>query len=278
MNHLNWQFIQDNADAILYSGMIKLIETSPQSIHQSTFKNSGNYLISLKDKNLYIGEGKALESRLKQQANPSTSTFYKTFVKLAEAKIPINLFQVKAIETNLGRKEMEEFGIVNLETPLNKFQLGKREKFEGNDSGLWDVVQSSFQNLLLEGEDELVNQCFVSWYEVVVPKSPGIYLVKNKEGQLIYIGESSDILERYKTHSSKTYFSALRRHIGTELLNYQLIEKNNKKQYFTADQDADVSNYLHNCSVVAYPISIGRYEMEEYLIKKYQPFLNRKAK
>ena len=157
MNHLNWQFIQDNADAILYSGMIKLIETSPQSIHQSTFKNSGNYLISLKDKNLYIGEGKALESRLKQQANPSTSTFYKTFVKLAEAKIPINLFQVKAIETNLGRKEMEEFGIVNLETPLNKFQLGKREKFEGNDSGLWDVVQSSFQNLLLEGEDELIN-------------------------------------------------------------------------------------------------------------------------
>ncbi|VTQ01781.1 GIY-YIG nuclease family protein [Sphingobacterium daejeonense] len=103
-------------------------------------------------------------------------------------------------------------------------------------------------------------------------------MVKDAKGDLIYIGESSDIYGRYTTHGKTTYFSALRRHIGTEILGFELIEKNGngKKKYFDPSQDIQVNQFLNNCIALFYPIRIGRYEIEEHLIRKYRPLLNRK--
>ena len=104
----------------------------------------------------------------------------------------------------------------------------------------------------------------------------GLYLVKDKSGKLIYIGESSDIGERIKTHSGRTYFSALRRHIGTDILGFELQEVKGKKRYFSGTEDRKVTEFLKMCNVTLFPVSFGRYELEEHLIKNHRPLLNRK--
>lgn len=63
----------------------------------------------------------------------------------------IDKFKIQYISTNIGRKEVEEFGIVNLPTKLNSFQIDKRGKFLIADKkGLWNAVQENSVKLLEE--------------------------------------------------------------------------------------------------------------------------------
>ena len=84
------------------------------------------------------------------------------------------------------------------------------------------------------------------------------------------------IKERYNSHSGVTYFSALRRHIGTDVLEFELQARNGKKRYFAESEDKEINIYLHNCKIKAMKVNFGRFELEEYLIRKYRPLLNRK--
>ena len=172
---------------------------------------------------------------------------------------------------------MEEFGIVNLPTKLNGFQFDKRKKFTIADhNGLWNAVQENFAELLKEGEIKNLKSSFTPWFDTKIISLAGLYLVKDKSDKLIYIGESPDIGERIKTHSGRTYFSALRRHIGTGILGFHLQEIKGKKRYFTETEDKKVTEYLKTCKVTLFPVAFGRYELEEFLIKKDRPLLNRK--
>jgi hypothetical protein len=45
------------------------------------------------------------------------------------------------------------------------------------------------------------------------------------------------------THSGGTYFSALRRHIATEILSFELKEINGKKKYLTDDEEKTVTAF-----------------------------------
>lgn len=281
MEQINWAYCQNNSDKILSDGLMQLKESplcEPNGISYSSF---GNYLISHGDKHYYIGEAKDVKLRIKQQFKEKTSTFYKNFQKYAKDNltikpIPIENFLVRFIATEIGRKEIEDFGIVNLPTRLNKFQIGKRLKIEIKAyNGLWNQVQNLKEDILLQGEAEVFNQISQKWLSTNPPSVAGIYVVKSND-KIIYIGESSDINERYTTHSSTTYFSALRRHIGTEILKYELKEKNGKKRYFTDSEDNEVTQFLRGTKIAFCAVSFGRYELEEYLIKKYKPLLNRK--
>jgi hypothetical protein len=179
--------------------------------------------------------------------------------------------------TDIGRKEIEDFGIVNLATPLNKFQIGKRLKADlRNQNGLWDKVQQKKAELLKQGEQLAFKQNFSAWFDINAKSTAGLYIVKDKS-QIIYIGESSDICERHSTHSGTTYFSALRRHIATDILKFELKEKNGKKKYLSDNEDKKVTDYLRGTTATFHPVSFGRYELEEYLIKKHRPLLNRKG-
>src|SRR5690606_34823086 len=182
---------------------------------------------------LYIGEGKNLYRRLQQQFKPNTSTFYKTYLKQDPIPIDILEFNVRAINTQIGRKEIEEFGIVNLNSNLNKFQLDKRSRFNIQKNGLWKEVQSNFEEIIKEVDNEIFKNKFSNWFDCNVKIVSGLYVVKNKEDEFIYVGESSNIYDRFKTHSGRTYFSALRRHIGTELFQFELQEINGRKRYFS---------------------------------------------
>lgn len=280
---MTWNNVQANSDSILADGLWILSQRPRGSFSEIEHNGFGNYLISYDKGPYYIGEAKDVCKRMKQQFKPETSTFYKNYLKLyaknsEPALLQINQFQVQHVPTLIGRKEMEEFGIVNFPTKLNGFQLGKRapRKIISFD-GIWEEAQNLKSQLLKEGEKEIFKQSFWGWLQhEVVPRTAGLYVVKDKNENLIYIGESSDINERHNTHSNRTYFSALRRHIATEILSFELKAKNGKKKYLDDNEEAAVNKFLKNCKVTFFPVNLGRYELEEYLIKKHKPLLNRK--
>ena len=180
------------------------------------------------------------------------------------------------METRIGRKEIEEFGIVNVPAELNRFQRGKRSQADtASDTHCWEAVQARSSEILLEGERALLGRGYTPWFEASVPHCAGIYVVRSND-RLIYIGESSDIGDRHATHSGTTYFSALRRHIGTEILGFTLKTIKGKTRYLDDEEDKSVTRYLRDCQIAAMPVSFGRYELEEFLIKKHHPLLNRK--
>jgi len=283
MSKFTWTQIQKQSDKILSCGLHKLRSRPLSELSAVTERGFGNYLISLDKVPFYIGEAKGLKNRLNQQFKPTTSTFYKNYEMFALAnqlvkQIAIDEFEIQLIATYIGRKEVEEFGIVNLPTKLNKFQLDKRKDIVIADQyGLWDMVQENFSELLKEGECEILKSNFSFWYDTKITSHPGLYLVKDKSDNLIYIGESSNLKKRILTHSERTYFSALRRHIGTEIFNYNLQEVKGKKRYFSDKEDEIITAFLKTCTMAVFPVAFGRYELEEYLIRKYKPLLNRKG-
>ena len=277
-----WEKIQKESDRILSAGIWILREKPFQSLSDVAFGGYGNYLISLNKKPFYIGEARSLTHRLRQQFKPATSTFYKNYLKYCDKHREINVkdiaaFKIQQMPTCLGRKEIEEFGIVNLPTVVNGFQLGKRKVISIVENvNIWEEIQARKEKLLNEGEAVVLKVLKSKWLDCKIDRVPGLYIVENNKRELIYIGESSDIAERHTTHSKTTYFSALRRHIATEVLNFILKEKNGKKKYLEPKEELVVTNYLKSCHACFIPINFARYELEEHLIKKYKPFLNRK--
>jgi predicted GIY-YIG superfamily endonuclease len=282
MTSIDWHYCQHNSDTILGAGLQRLSSSNFITLDQSVPDKAGNYLISFFNRHYYIGEAKQLRKRLSQQFRAVTSTFYKTYLPLSkklspDREIGIHEFLVQVESTNIGRKELEECGIVNFPTLLNKFQLAKRKRLTGNfQEEIWDQVQNQAPLILENGEKELLNSRSSLWSTVDIPNNPGLYAIEDHNGKLIYIGESSDFITRYKTHSGNTYFSALRRNLGTDIFGFSLIERNGKKRYFETKQDKVITEYLSNCQIKFVVIEFGRFELEEYLIRKYNPLLNRK--
>ena len=283
---LSWDWCQDNSDSILLSGLSILTSSYPCTFDHHFPFDFGNYLISDINENwIYIGESNNLFKRLSQQANPKISTFFKNYekVKIDHPTLPqdldLNDFQVKHILCNLGRKELEEFGIVNNPCNLNKFQLGKREHLEGNAiSNIWDNIQRHASIILEEGFQAISQIDFVPWNKASPKEKAGIYWIEHPEDGLIYIGESSNIAERYKAHSKTTYFSAFRRNAAENKLGFTLKKKKNKKRYLSPGEELFLDEYISQCLIKTLPVTFGRFELEQYLITLKQPTLNRKGK
>ena len=276
---LTWTKCQRDASEILAEGFFAL-RSEPHFAHRDGLPRSpGIYLFFSDGVPQYVGEAKDLRARAKQQFTVKTSTFYKTYCKRTTQPREIDAFHVQALEVGLGRKELEEFVVVNAATPLNNFHRAKWAfASSANTSESWQAVQTQVNALLCAGETELFVQPRVPWSKASAPTTPGIYLVQAEGYDApLYIGEGSSLLERLKAHRTTTYFSALRRHIGTELLGFTLQTLKGKKRYFRVEEDEQVDRFLTTCHVTYLPVTLGRLELEERLISKYQPILNRKG-
>jgi predicted GIY-YIG superfamily endonuclease len=274
---MDWIYRQNNSDKILFEGITRLKNSITCDWLQVDIINPGNYLIVSDDLFYYIGEAKSLKERLKQQFTPCRSTFYKNYTEKINGNLKIEDFKVNSIKTSIGRKEMEEFGIVNLPTILNKFQLSKRNKVSFSKIGnVWEKVQSNSEELLIQGEMEFLKQPVLKWVGAAVPKSAGVYAVFDNSHELIYIGEGSNINKRYMNHSKRTYISALRRHIATNRLEFTLKTIKGKARYLSETEDNRVTAFLRDCQIAFLSVNFGRFELEKYLIKKHKPVLNRK--
>ena len=114
----------------------------------------------------------------------------------------INDFTVQVIHTKIGRKELEEFGIVNLPAILNKAHKGARKRLFGNpNEGIWGIVIENYKPLFEDGEQVLRNIKFNNWQRVIAYKSPAIYWIEHIDHGLI--GETYDMKKRFKNHSEK---------------------------------------------------------------------------
>lgn len=278
--YIDWTRCQALADQALAEGAFLLRQQSQLHPQQVTDTCPGNYLISHGgEPPFYVGEAQNIVARVKQQFKPDCSTFYKTVLKKhSYCHLHMDVFSVQCSKTTIGRKELEEFCIVNLPTHLNKFQLGKRGVVPHATSSLvWEAIQAKSVDLLDQGVEAALAQQSVPWFEASPPSLAGLYIVRHgAKNERIYIGESSDLSERYSTHSKLTYFSALRRHIATEMLGFELKTRDNKKRYLTQMEDEAVTNILRASGWAHLSVSLGRFELEEFLIRKYRPRLNRK--
>jgi len=160
MTKINWKSCQNNSDLILASGLELLTKKAKTTFEDYYPSEYGNYLISGKtNKCKYIGEAKSLSNRLKQHSRERTSTFYKNYNRAQKdfynlpKGLKINDFQICTLLVNIGRKEIEEFGIVNIPANLNRSQKGKRQKYSGGtDHNIWNEIQSNLNLLLEQGE------------------------------------------------------------------------------------------------------------------------------
>ena len=224
--HYEVSYCFEHPNELLYSGFYKIMNTPTIPPDSNLPLYQGNYVINHSDL-YYTGEAENISARIKQQFNARTSTFYKRYLKECKGKqIMISDFNLRVIQTNISRKELEEFCIVNLPARLNKFQLGKQNLYIGNaDSELWDWMQANQEKCLIYLQNKFGNCSFYSWNKAKIGVGAGVYLIEHKNDGLIYIGESSDINARYQTHSGDTRFSAFRRNIATQLLGINLKTK-----------------------------------------------------
>lgn len=280
MSIFSWDYCQRHSDHLLSSGLAALISSDYVMPLEVSEIGAGVYLMTLSGNPVYIGEAKNLRSRLKQQFTPKTSTFYKNYSQSHDGSPPepIAAFKLQILRTSIGRKELEEFGIVNLATPLNRFHRDKRRRVDMSDAAIsdWDAVQSNSSYILNDGDSILHAQPTARWASSTPVEKPGMYLVYNPDETLIYIGESSNIQERHMTHSGRTYFSALRRNIGRDIFGFEYVP--GKKKQFHPEHDAQVSSFLNSCLMSSMAIEFGRLELEEHLIQRLQPVLNRKSR
>ena len=118
------------------------------------------------------------------------------------------------------------------------------------------------------------------WFEATPPDAPGLYgLWREGEETPLYVGESSELAGRYKAHSTYTYISALRRHVGSVILELELKDKSGKKnRAFTEPDDRKVDAYLERSLYSWMEVGLSRYEVEDHLIQTELPILNRKGK
>lgn len=279
---ISWEYVQEHANRILAEGIHHLRAQPFLRSDEVMLDGPGNYLISLDGVQVYIGEAVDVRQRLKTQFDPNRSTFYKTFLA-SDTDIPRDIgdFRVQTMATGFGRKEIEDFGIVNVPTRLNKFQKNKRPVIKpSNASEMWGLVQKARHDLLAAGAELYMARPRVPWFEATPPDAPGLYGLWREEDEMpLYVGESSELAGRYKAHSTYTYISALRRHVGSVILRLELKDKSGKKnRAFTEADDRKVNAYLERSLYSWMEARLGRYEVEDHLIQTELPVLNRKGK
>ena len=171
-----WSYCQEHSDDILFEGIIALRNSERQSLNSEFPEIVGNYLIADETGSLfYIGEAINLSNRLSQHARKSSSTFFKNYKKIhtelpeSQQRFELLDFSVSYISTRLGRKEIEEFGIVNLPAQLNRFQLNKRDIYSREAGRLLRLLLGGLKAGL--GPEELVPM--TGMYFLPMRKLPG---------------------------------------------------------------------------------------------------------
>lgn len=137
------------------------------------------------------------------------------------------------------------------------------------------TTQAASDKVLDEAVGSFSKLMYEPLFSFIAPTCAGILSIKNPKGDIIYIGESTDLSERINTHKTNTYMSTLRRKVGV-ILGCELIGKTakGKKHYLSLEDDKRVDGYLATCTVAAMPVSLNRGEVKDRLVKEHHPILN----
>lgn len=259
-----WPLIQQNSVVLLGEGVGKLVTADSLSPDQDGPEAAGS-LAFIKDGQIVYASGSAnLRKSLNSQRDPRHSEFYKSCLAgRPDASLSIDDYSLKYIETGFGRLELATYA------QGKSAQVSKQSRHD-----LWNRVQLTAAQLIEEGSDMCQAAEPVRWGSAARVRDAGIYMIRDQDKTLLYIGASDALGAQYRLDGSSTYDSVFRRNLGERILRYRLQTVNGEKRYFFEDQDRAISDYIRGCSIAFQQIALGRIEILEYLIETLRPPLN----
>jgi predicted GIY-YIG superfamily endonuclease len=217
----------------LLNGGFQLLKHSHPLQRKDVKNESGNYIITISDRN-YSGQAMNLKERISTHIHPK-STLYKSFSNELGRSPDLTDFEIRCTKVLFGKKELEEFAMANLTNVLNKLNKSAQRKHEDPDTtssiAHWSKIQSNeqaLQSILRKMKNDIEQIPFLSWSDAAqlaecFKNIAGIYIIRDNNGRILYVGESSKLHIRYDRHSKTTRFSIFRRNVATQLLNLNLI-------------------------------------------------------
>jgi predicted GIY-YIG superfamily endonuclease len=275
---LSWVDLQRHADAVLASGLRDLLGQPPTAWGPVDLHTAGVYVFSDADATGYVGESISVSWRVGQHRDPES----RFMIGLGATGIVNPLghaasrLSIRHLAVDIGRLELEEFAIACHRPTANVMRRNSRVAlaYADADTALWRAVQGDSGRLLVEGVRAAQDVAPVRWAAMRPPAGAGLYILSGADGQALYVGETDAMGERLRTHAgSRSYFSALRRHVGAELLGLAFAP--NVRRGFSPADEARISAYLETCSMAIMPLTFGRWELERELVHEMHPVLNR---
>lgn len=275
---LSWSDVQRYADAVLASGLVDLMSPKASPWAPVDQHSPGVYVFTDGEAAVYVGESISVAWRTGQHRDPRSSLM----AGLAATGIadPVawasSRLRIRTLPVAVGRLELEEFAIACLRPSANKMRRDSRAAlaYATATTDLWRGVQDDATRLLKGGVSIAVGVEPVAWAAKRPPIGAGLYILRDAKQKTLYVGETDALAERLGTHSGvRSYFSALRRHVGTELLGLAFAPNVNRG--FSPTGEAAISAYLATCSIALIPLAFGRWELERDLVRELRPILNR---
>ncbi len=275
---LAWSDLQRYADAVLASGLKDLMSQPRSPWGPINLHTAGAYVFSEGEAIIYVGESTSISWRVAQHRDPRSRLMAALLaggVADPDAHAASRL-TIRVLPVELGRLELEEFAIACLRPSVNLMRRDSRMALAYVDAptDLWRRVQSDSDRLLKSGVSAVLEVPAVPWKAMLPPVGAGLYILRDSKGKALYVGETDALGERLGTHSgARSYFSALRRHVGTELLDLAFAP--NVRRGFSPADEARISAHLTTCTIAIVPLALGRWELERELVGELRPVLNR---
>lgn len=142
------------------------------------------------------------------------------------------------------------------------------------------LPQEKLEQLFQKVEQRL-NECEriqiygTSKWSAKLPKLHGIYIIRNRDNEIVYVGESSNLQERMNDLKD-TRHHTLRRAVGHMEFSKEpnFHRATSKKKFPEHIEDLITDFFKADLSLSYCATNIGRKEFEEFLVKKYKPKYN----
>jgi predicted GIY-YIG superfamily endonuclease len=239
---------------------------------------AGVYVFSDGETTAYVGESTSVSWRVDQhlKSNSRLMGSLRSTGIVDPVAHAASAFEIRVVPVSIGRLELEEMGIACLHPTFNLMRRASRSarRYHDADVELWLRVEVDFESLMCDGAQMAAAVQGVTWSEMRPPPGAGLYILRGQDGEMLYVGESDALAERLGTHRRpRSYFSALRRHVGTELLGLAFAPQ--IVRGFSPINEASISDFLSSCTVAIVPLAFGRWELERHLVQTHRPLLNR---
>ena len=133
------------------------------------------------------------------------------------------------------------------------------------------MTQKAINKYLKECHEQLILQSPVQIHRSAnwkseIPNSPGVYILSDKRGNAVYVGESGNLRKRMSDISDTRHHS-LRRSIGKKFFSKERgYEEATIKVKFPPHIEKLVDKYMNKKLTLKFlPVELGRKELEEYI-------------
>lgn len=126
------------------------------------------------------------------------------------------------------------------------------------------------ESILLEQSRRIRFEKCNDWRKNSVPNGPGVYVIFDSDGTMLYVGESGKVKERM-SDITRTANHSFRRELGVRRFNGELARKENGKRAnkFIDDIEQLLDDYFVNNLYISFlEVNFGRLEIENYLVDK----------